>query len=223
MAKEPQAGKKKKRSRFKRQKVMEKVLLALLPAFLGAIYFFGWRVAAMLACVLLVGCAAEYVMARRRGDPLTGAALVTCALYALSLPPRLPFWMAAVGIVVGIVFGKEVFGGFGRNVFNPAIVGRAFVYVCFPIEMTSQFVPVWRNGPGGFAHWSSRTLIEGTNAVTAATPMWFRRDYGFGAGLPWGTQIKQLFLVNIGGIYERLEVTSRILADRSAETPTRLL
>lgn len=162
---------------------MENVLLALLPVFLGGIYFFGWRVLIMLVWVTLVGCGTEYWMAGKRGDPLTEASLVTCALLALSLPPTLPYWMAAVGVIVAISFGKEVFGGFGRNVFNPAIVGRGFLYVCFPIAMTGRFTPVWHGGLAGLVHWGPRRMIEGINAVSAATPMWSRRDFGWSVGL----------------------------------------
>jgi Na+-transporting NADH:ubiquinone oxidoreductase subunit B len=91
----------------------------------------------------------------------------------------LPFWIAAVGIIVAISFGKEFFGGFGRNVFNPAIVGRAFLYVCFPVVMTRGFVPVYAGGAGGLLHWGARTSVDGIDAVTAATPMWVMRDHGF--------------------------------------------
>lgn len=212
-----------KKSWFKRQAIMEKVLIALIPAFAGAIYFFGWRVAAMLVWVALWGCAAEYLMARKRKDPLTGACLVTCALYALSLPPALPFWMAAVGIVVALLFGKEFFGGFGRNVFNPAIVGRAFIYVCFPIEMTSRFTPAWTGGLGGLVHWGPRKTLEGIEAITAATPMWFRRDYGFPESFGFWEQIKQLFFGNIGGLIESGEGTVRVLAAGSVGEVSALL
>lgn len=208
---------------FRRQKVMEKVLVALSPALVGAVYFFGWRVLAMLLWVTAWGCLTEYLLARRRGDPLTGSCLVTCMLYCLSLPPVLPFWMGAVGIVVALFFGKEVFGGFGRNVFNPAIVGRAFVFVSFPIAMTSEFTPVWRGGLGGFAHWGARTALDGVEAVTAATPMWFRRDFGFAEGFPYSEQMRQLLTGAIGGLYEDLDGTARVLAAGSVGEVSALL
>jgi Na+-transporting NADH:ubiquinone oxidoreductase subunit B len=157
----------------------------------------------MVAWVSLVGCGTEYLLARRRGDPLTGACLVTCALYGLSLPPALPFWMAAVGIVVALSFGKELFGGFGRNVFNPAIVGRAFVYVAFPIEMTSRFAPAWRGGLAGFARWGARRTLDGVDALTAATPMWFRRDFGFTGDFPLRSQLGQLITSSLQALPAR--------------------
>jgi len=92
---------------------MDRMLVALAPLLAAGIYFFGWRVAATLAVVCAVGFATEFIMSRRRGQSVSMACFVTCSLYALSLPPTVPFWIAAVGIVVAILFGKEVFGGFG--------------------------------------------------------------------------------------------------------------
>jgi Na+-transporting NADH:ubiquinone oxidoreductase subunit B len=177
---------------FLKQKNMARVLYALLLVFVVSIYYFGWRVAAIVFISLLFGFLAEWVMASRRGGKVSYACFVTCALYALSLPPTVPLWIAAVGIVVAIVFAKEAFGGFGKNIFNPAIVGRAFVFVCFPQELSSRFVPTFKGFPGGFAQWSNTAA----DALTAATPMWARRDFGYEAG--WFN----LFLGNIGTVFE---------------------
>jgi len=202
----PAAAKKPKR-RFLKQPQMLRVLYALVPVAAAGVYFFGWRVLALLAVCVVGGVAAEWVMASRRGSPLTTANFVTCALYALSLPPSMPFWMAFVGVVVGVLFGKEVFGGFGKNFANPAIVGRAFVYVAFPVEMTGHFTPAFHGWPGGFGQWSLESLARvpewlasvaksGVDAVTAATPMVARRDFGF------DTPLLNLFLGDIGGTFK---------------------
>ncbi|MCK5803984.1 MAG: RnfABCDGE type electron transport complex subunit D [Lentisphaeria bacterium] len=183
----------KKKSFFKQQKMMRKVLLALSPALVGGIYFFGWRVLALVVWVMVVGALVEYLMAKRRGDPLTESCLVTCLLFSLSLPPTIPFWMAAVGIVVALTFGKELFGGFGRNVFNPAIVGRGFLYVCFPPAMTGSFAPIHSGGLAGLAKWGPKTMSDGISALTAATPMWTRRDFDY------ATPLHNLFFGGIGG------------------------
>jgi len=200
-----------------KQPVMLRVLHALAPVLVAGVYFFGWRVAALLAASTAGGLAMEWVMARRRKAPVSTACFVTCALYALSLPSTMPFWQALVGIVVAILFGKEVYGGFGRNWCNPAIVGRAFVYVCFPVEMTGSFVPAFRGWPGGFGHWSLESLARApdwlasaagkwpVDAVTAATPMWALRDHGY------GTPVLDLFLGNIGGTF-RGEFGEKVLA-----------
>jgi len=188
---------------YLKQKNMIKVLQALSPVALLGIYFFGWRVLALLAVSLLAGFITEWYMESLKNGKISYAVFVTTTIFALSLPPTTPLWIAAVGSVIAVLFGKEVFGGFGKNIFNPAVVGRAFVYVSFPAEMTGRFVPVFTGFPGGFAHWSFTTLkslpaalaIPGkavADAVTAATPMWSRRDFGF------TTDWLHLFLGNIG-------------------------
>ena len=121
---------------------MRRVCYALLPIWASAIYFFGWRCFAVVAVVLATGLATEYLTSKYlRKAPISQACFVTCLLFGLSLPPTVPFYVAMVGIVVAILFAKEVFGGFGRNFANPTIVGRAFVYICFPIALTGSFVP----------------------------------------------------------------------------------
>jgi len=202
--------------RFMKQSMMVRMFVAIAPVAVAGIYFFGWRVLALLAVCIVAGVAVEWITTHRRGKPVSLACLVTCGLYTLSLPPTMPLWMAVVGIVVGVLFGKEVFGGFGKNWANPAIVGRAFVYVAFPVEMTGSFVPTFRGFPGGFAHWSfvslqavptwlSSAASEIADAVTMATPNVAARDYG--VATPWET----LFFGNIGGTFET-DAGTRVLA-----------
>lgn len=192
---------------FLKQKMMMKVVYALIPVLLSAIYFFGWRVAAVVAISTFFAVLTEWIMSSNRKGKISQAVYVTALLYGLSLPPTVPFWIAAVGAIVAIFFAKEVFGGFGKNIFNPAIVGRAFVYVSFPKELTSGFVPAFQGIPGGFRHWSFESLkdlpeylkaagLKTTDAITAATPMWSRRDYGY------VTELKQLLFGNIHGVFE---------------------
>ncbi len=152
--------------KIQKQQMMRSVLIGLLPMAAAAIYLFGWRFLAVLAVVLAAGTLSELLMAKRYGLKVTESLFVTAMLFSLSLPPGIPLWMAALGMAFGIVFGKMVFGGFGRNVFNPAITARAFVYVSFGVPMTAQFLaPVYRF-PGGLAHW-----ITPADAVSSATPL----------------------------------------------------
>jgi Na+-transporting NADH:ubiquinone oxidoreductase subunit B len=196
--------------------MMNRMLVALAPIALVGIYFFGWRVLALLAVSCVAGYATEWIMCSRRGKPVSVACLVTCFLFALSLPPTLPLWQAAVGVVVGVLFAKELFGGFGKNWANPAIVGRAFIYVAFPVEMTGRFVPAFRGWPGGFAHWSFESLAAVpdwlshgasgiADAVTQATPNIAGRDFHY--TVPW----TDLVTGRIGGAFES-EGVSRVLA-----------
>jgi Na+-transporting NADH:ubiquinone oxidoreductase subunit B len=207
----------KKKSWLKQQPMMRKVEIALMPALLGAIYFFGWRSLAIVLWVAAVGAATEYFMAKKRGDAVTEAVFVTALLLGLSLPPTMPFWQAGVGSFVAILFGKEVFGGFPRNVFNPAIVGRGFLYVCFPQDMTSRFTAVWKGIPAGFGHWGTRLQFDGIDAVSAATPMWSRRDFGHTASL-W-----DLFTGNIGEVFTGTDGVQRVLTAGSVGEVSALL
>ncbi len=155
--------------KIQKQQAMRNVLIALSPLGLAAIYFFGWRFLAVLAVVTAVGLGSEYLMARKYKLGVTESVFVSSFLFALSLPPGLPLWMAALGIAFGIVFGKMVFGGFGRNPFNPAITARAFVYISFGVPMTSRFISPqtlinWF--PAGFGTWLTKA-----DAVSAATPI----------------------------------------------------
>ena len=203
------------------QKIMARVLVALAPVALAAVYLFGLRVLAILAVSLAFAFLAEWFMASRRGAKVTQASLVTGALFALSLPPNVPLWIAAVGVTAGIIFGKELFGGFGRNVFNPAIVGRAFIWVSFPLEMTGQYVPAFRDFPGGFVRWSmasagdlpeslrrsADSAAAALDAVTSATHMVARKSLGYESGV-W-----DLFLGSIGEVFTAGGQTL-VLADR---------
>ena len=212
---------------FMKQPVMMRMVYSLLPIVAAGVYFFGWRVLALVAVCLVGGVATEWVMASRRGKPVSQACFVTVLLLALALPPTMPFWMALVGIVVAILFGKEVFGGFGRNFANPAIVGRAFLYVAFPVAMTGSFVPAFQGFPGGFGHWSLASMKQapewlapaaktGLDAVTAATPMWARRDFGH------ATPLARLFLGDIGGVFQG-EYGPKVLAAGSTGEVSALL
>ena len=133
---------------------MIQVCYALMPLVAASVYFFGWRVLALAAVVLLFGIATEALFVFRKGKPVTSAVLVTCLIFSLSLPPTLPFWMAVIGIVVAVALGKMAFGGFGMNVFNPAMVGRCFIYITFPASMTNTWALPFQ-GLGGFNFWGA--------------------------------------------------------------------
>jgi len=149
-----------------KQKIMLQVVCTLIPLVVASVYFFGWRSLVILAVVNLAGFASEYIFARIYKQQVSSAVFVTNFLFALSLPPTIPLWIAVVGIVFGLVFGKMVFGGFGRNVFNPALSGRAFIYVSFGYPMTSRFIEPVTGFPGGFARW-----LPDMDTLTKATPL----------------------------------------------------
>ncbi len=211
----PAATPPKKKPWLKKQPMMRKVVIALLPALAGAVYFFGWRSLALVAWVALVGTATEFFM--QRGNQVTEAVFVTSLLLGLSLPPTIPFWQAGVGSFVAILFAKEVFGGFPHNVFNPAIVGRAFLFVSFPQDMTGRFTAVWNGLPGGLTRWGPRLTLDGMDAVSAATPMWSRRDFAH------DTRLLDLITGNIGELFTGSDGVTRALTAGSIGEVSALL
>jgi Na+-transporting NADH:ubiquinone oxidoreductase subunit B len=168
---------------FQKQQIMRTVLLSLIPVALGSVYLFGWRVLTLLAVSVLAACVAEYLVARtiqKDKTRITEAALVSAALFTLTLPPETPYWIAVVGIVFGIVFGKMVYGGFGRNFFNPALVGRCFIYIAFPTQMTMQWAQPFTGLPGGFARFMP---LSSPDALSSATPLMTFENTGEMMGL----------------------------------------
>jgi Na+-transporting NADH:ubiquinone oxidoreductase subunit B len=160
-------GKKPKRILL-RQLLMRRVLLALLPPLAGAIYFFGWRSLALVVWAGVVGFAVEYIFTRLRGEPVSEAVFVTTTIFALIMPPTVPWHVLTIGVVFAVAFTKEIFGGFGRNFFNPAMAGRCFVYVCFPVAMTAVWAPAARGLGGALDRWTTAPTVD---ATTGATPM----------------------------------------------------
>ena len=158
------------------EKIMYSVAAALLLPTAGSIYFFGFRALSILIVATLAAVLTEAVFQKLRNKPITvsdGSALVTGMLLALNLPPGLPLWMAAVGSIVAISLGKQIFGGLGTNPFNPALIGRVFLLLTFTAPMTSWINPV-----------------DGT---TGATPLALMKMEGI------ATDYTRLFLGNIGG------------------------
>ncbi|MBN1796072.1 MAG: RnfABCDGE type electron transport complex subunit D [Sedimentisphaerales bacterium] len=153
---------------IQRQKIMEKVLLALLPCIAGAVYYFGWYCLFIIALANITGFVIEYIFARRLNKPVSEAVFVTSTLFGLVMPPTVPWYVVIIGMVFAIMFGKMVFGGFGKNIFNPAVAGRAFVYVCFPIALTGTWAPAAEGIWGALGKW---TTAPTTDAISGATPM----------------------------------------------------
>ena len=124
--------------------VMRGVIYALIPAVIASIYYFKLR-AFLLIIVCIAGTVfTEAIFQKLRRKPVTlydGSALLTGLLLALVLPPTLPLWVGFLGAVMAIVIGKQIFGGLGHNIFNPALVGRAFLMASFPVMLTTWIKP----------------------------------------------------------------------------------
>jgi len=146
--------------------IMKGVLISLAPATLGAVYFFGWHAAMLIVLSIGSAVAAEAICQRLRKVPRSiddYSAVVTGLLLAFNLPANAPWWVAVLGGVFAIVVAKEVFGGIGFNIWNPALAARAFLLASFPTVMiSSPDYPVPRGGT------LSGLALDG---LTQATPL----------------------------------------------------
>ena len=125
---------------------MRHVTIALLPAAACALYFFGIGALIVIATSIAACAATEYIinrwMLRRPSTLADGSAILTGLLRAFNLPSNLPVWAVIIGSVVAIGIGKMAFGGLGCNIWNPALVGRVFLLISFPVQMTSWPLPL---------------------------------------------------------------------------------
>jgi len=156
---------------LRKQPAMRKVLLGLIPCAAGSVYYFGWRSLAMILFCCAVGFLTEWLFCRARKEPVTEAVFVTSVLFALIMPPGVGWHVLAIGTAFGVAFSKEVFGGFGRNIFNPAMAGRCFVYICFPVALTGVWQPAATAPWGALNRWTTAVAADGSTAVTSATPL----------------------------------------------------
>ncbi len=144
------------------QKNMRGVCIALLPALVASLWFFGLGAAvvmlvSVLACMFFEWSITRFLLGRKQCTICDGSAILTGLLLGFNLPSNLPLWIVIVGALVAIGIGKMTFGGLGCNPFNPALVGRVFLLISFPVQMTS-----WPEIGQTMAY---------TDATTAATPL----------------------------------------------------
>ena len=151
--------------------LMRDVVIALLPTVIVSILFYGWREIMILAVSVISCVLLEYLITRfllKRPNTIGDwSAAVTGVLLALNLPATSPWWMVLIGAIVAIGVAKLTFGGLGQNLFNPALVGRVFLLISFPVAMTN-----W--GP-------VKGFIGNSDAVTGATPLGLAKEGGIEA------------------------------------------
>lgn len=138
--------------------IMRHVAYALVPVAMVSFLMFGLSALLLLTVTTLTCVCTEWIFCRISGIPSTlgdFSAVVTGMLLSLTLPPGLPLWMAVVGGVIAVGLGKALFGGLGFNVFNPALVGRAFLQASFPVALTTWTPPI---APGRFTSFIPSTL-----------------------------------------------------------------
>jgi len=175
------------RGKMTTMRIMWETILSLSPAAMVGIYIFGVAAASVILTGIISAILTEALIqkfCRKKVTISDGSAALTGMLLALTLPPGLPLWMAGIGGVIAISFGKQVFGGLGKNPFNPALVGRAILVISFPEQMTT-----WRKPTPG---------IFNVDAVSAATPLGILKEEGAATAIA-EVSLLDAFLGNIGG------------------------
>ncbi|MFC1781230.1 RnfABCDGE type electron transport complex subunit D [Planctomycetota bacterium] len=149
------------------KRVMSMVIISVVPCVLAAFYFFGLRFLAMTVVSYAAGLTVEAIFAMVRKEGINEGFFVTGILFPLILPPNIPLWMVALGVAFGVFIGKELFGGTGRNVFNPALVGRCFLSLAYPKTIAASWIEPSHELVGGLRIWIGPSL----DAVSGATPL----------------------------------------------------
>jgi len=174
------------------------VILALMPAAIVGVYLFGW-LAFFMMLLCMVGCMATEAVAlllmKRPLRPLAdNSAALTGLLLAMTLPATTPWWMALLGSIFAIVLGKQVYGGLGYNLFNPALSARIILLISFPLQMTSWIVPMHTGTPAVDLYdfhaclqlflYGPAALQQGLDAITMASPLGFvKTQWTLGIGV----------------------------------------
>jgi len=190
---------------------MWSVVISLVPVILASIYFFGPS-ALLVILAATAGCLlTERLFGSNPGTLADGSAMITGLLLGLTLPPGFPLWMAFLGGFFGVAFGKIIFGGLGMNVFNPALVGRAFLQAAFPVAITT-----WPVRPDSWftlfgSNFALPFMSPTADVVTGATPLGIMKFADEPVVAPisdlfFGTTMGSLgetsaLLILIGGLY----------------------
>ena len=175
------------------QKNMYGVCIALVPALIASLWFFGLGAAIVLAtsvvsCVFFEWAITKFILRRNACTILDGSAILTGLLLGFNLPSNLPIWIIIIGALFAIGVGKMTFGGLGQNPFNPALVGRVFLLISFPVQMTT-----WPEVHQTLAY---------TDATTAATPLSIMQNAissGDPTVLSQLPNVKEMFMGATGG------------------------
>ncbi len=124
---------------------MRDVLIALTPALIVSLYYFRWASLSVILVSVIAAVLSEYIFQKATNQEVTindYSAAVTGLLLAFTLPPNLPLWMVAIGSAASIIVAKQIFGGLGNNIFNPALIGRAILVASWPAAMTTWISPI---------------------------------------------------------------------------------
>lgn len=179
------------RSNEATDKTMRDVVIALIPATLAGMYYFGFRTLIVVLLSIAAAMATEAIIQNMRKQSITimdYSAALTGLLLALNMPPEIPFWMPVVGSIFAIAIAKQAFGGLGHNFINPALAARVFLIASWPVEMTTWKFPV--------------------DAITEATPLALIKG---GSVLPESVSIFNLFIGKVGGCIGEVSALALII------------
>jgi len=204
------------KSRESVEKIMWTVVACLLPPLILSVFIFGLQTL-IITLISVISCVAtEAISQKLLHRPITirdGSAVITGLLMAYIIPPGVPYWIPILGAVMAIYVAKHLLGGIGFNIFNPALIGRAFLLATFPVAMTSAWLAPIRDAA------VFKYMGTGIDAVSTATPLYVLKHYGMAAVLekfgPLSTIYSDFFigwrpgcigetsalLLLIGGIY----------------------
>ena len=157
------------------KKIMWFVVLALMPSNIYAVYLFGLSAFILLIVSVISAVAAETLYQLLMKKPLTlsdGSAVITGLLVAMNVPPEAPAWMVGIGSFFAIIIVKQLFGGLGFNIFNPALAARAFMIASWPVEMTTKWARFGSTNVIASDITNQSGLPEKVyDAITQATPL----------------------------------------------------
>lgn len=179
------------RSKEATDKTMRDVVIALVPATLAGMYYFGFQTLIVVLLSVAAAMATEAIIQNIRKQSITVmdySAAVTGLLLALNLPPEVPYWMPVVGSIFAIAIAKQAFGGLGHNFINPALAARVFLIASWPVEMTTWKFPV--------------------DAVTEATPLALIKGSRV---VPESVSIFNLFIGKVGGCIGEVSALALLL------------
>jgi Na(+)-translocating NADH:ubiquinone oxidoreductase B subunit len=171
------------------KRVMSMVIISLVPSILAALYFFGLRFILMVIVTYAAGLSVEAIFAIVRKESINEGFFVTGFLFPLIMPPSTPLWMVALGVVFGVFIGKELFGGSGRNVFNPALVGRCFLALAYPAKMSASWISPGSGMTGRLFEYASASTVD---AISQATPLALAKQGEF-------VSLSRMFLGSVSG------------------------
>ncbi|NLF38363.1 RnfABCDGE type electron transport complex subunit D [bacterium] len=173
-------------------RIMWTVVIALVPTCAYSVYLFGWYTLALILVCVATAVITEAAIQWWRKVPVTvsdGSAVVMGMLVACNIPPCITWWIPVIGTFVGMAIAKHCFGGLGYNIFNPALIGRAFILAAYPKDMTT---------------WKIVGTAAKVDATTTATPLMMLKEHGYPyliehfGGDKWALY-KDLFIGNVGG------------------------